>query len=531
LRLSLLLFLLASVATSQVQDADTLLLAAATDRNSSEGILADLLAKGAHVEARNPNTGDTPVILAARAGNLAFVKALLARGADVNAANKTGATALSSAFNGNRANEIVKALLAGGANANARANGGTTVLMAATRLGDTESVLALLAAGADVNAKADDGSTALSAASRSRADIAEILRTAGAEARHPNPVHTDELVELSRLIRRVDPESSGSAAQGPVTFDAVIGRDGAVRSLVLTAGSAALEDPARRAATQWRYEPWTLDGENVEVSTVLTVDFPAGEVGTERDRGAGEIAKQIARLQATNVRRDGMAILEKAIRSCGSAKPPNEACADANDWYGMALHKDTRPETLLKVEPLYLKALELRVRSPHSFASMALSFELEATALGALGQDDRARQMFDRARELRALSVKAMDRAAQNVSSPVQVPAPDPKIIESRAANSVFRVGGGVSPPSVTYKVDPQYSEEARLLKYSGTVLLSVVVDTQGRARDIQLVRGLGLGLDEQAVSAVQRWVFKPGTRGGQPVNVRARIEVNFKLL
>jgi len=95
----------------------------------------------------------------------------------------------------------------------------------------------------------------------------------------------------------------------------------------------------------------------------------------------------------------------------------------------------------------------------------------------------------------------------------------------------VFRVGGGVSQPSVLFKVDPEYSEEARKAKYSGTVTLAVIVDAEGRARDIHVVKSLGMGLDEKAIEAVEKWRFKPGMKGGQAVNVRAQIEVNFRLL
>jgi len=93
------------------------------------------------------------------------------------------------------------------------------------------------------------------------------------------------------------------------------------------------------------------------------------------------------------------------------------------------------------------------------------------------------------------------------------------------------RVGGGVSQPSVIFKVDPDYSEEARRAKYSGTMALSVIVDTEGHARDIRIVKTLGMGLDQEAVIAVNQWRFKPGMKGGQPVNIRATIEVNFRLL
>ena len=88
----------------------------------------------------------------------------------------------------------------------------------------------------------------------------------------------------------------------------------------------------------------------------------------------------------------------------------------------------------------------------------------------------------------------------------------------------------GISQPAVIHKVDPEYSEEARKAQYSGTVLLSVIVDTQGNPRDIRVIRKLGMGLDEKAVEAVQKWKFRPAMKGATPVNVRATVEVNFKL-
>ncbi len=94
-----------------------------------------------------------------------------------------------------------------------------------------------------------------------------------------------------------------------------------------------------------------------------------------------------------------------------------------------------------------------------------------------------------------------------------------------------YRVGGVVTAPRVLAKIDPEYSEEARQAKAQGTVLLSVVVDRSGRAKNLQIVRGLGMGLDERAMAAVLQWVFAPGTRNGTPVDVRAQIEVNFRLL
>jgi periplasmic protein TonB len=95
----------------------------------------------------------------------------------------------------------------------------------------------------------------------------------------------------------------------------------------------------------------------------------------------------------------------------------------------------------------------------------------------------------------------------------------------------VYHAGGDVSMPQLVSKVEPEYSEEARKAKYSGTVLLSIVVDEHGLPRDIRVIRPVGLGLDEKAVEAVARWRFRPGLKGGRAVAVQANIEVSFRLL
>ena len=94
-----------------------------------------------------------------------------------------------------------------------------------------------------------------------------------------------------------------------------------------------------------------------------------------------------------------------------------------------------------------------------------------------------------------------------------------------------YRIGGDVSAPVLVTKVEPEYSEEARKAKYSGTVLLSIVVDANGLPRDIHIIRPLGLGLDEKAIEAVSKWRFRPGMKGGHAVATQAQVEVNFRLL
>ena len=90
---------------------------------------------------------------------------------------------------------------------------------------------------------------------------------------------------------------------------------------------------------------------------------------------------------------------------------------------------------------------------------------------------------------------------------------------------------GGVSAPHATYTPDPEYSEEARKTKQMGTVVINLIVDASGTARDIQIQRPLGLGLDEKAIKAVSTWKFDPAQKDGVPVPVGIYVEVNFPSL
>lgn len=108
------------------------------------------------------------------------------------------------------------------------------------------------------------------------------------------------------------------------------------------------------------------------------------------------------------------------------------------------------------------------------------------------------------------------------VLTPAPAPTPMPANLAPR---------GSVTAPSVIYKRNPGYTEEARRAKLSGSVTLKLVVDKEGMPEDIQVVQSLGMGLDEKAIEAVRQWRFRPGQKDGKPVNEIVRVQVNFKLL
>jgi protein TonB len=90
---------------------------------------------------------------------------------------------------------------------------------------------------------------------------------------------------------------------------------------------------------------------------------------------------------------------------------------------------------------------------------------------------------------------------------------------------------GGYGTPSCLYCPQAQFSDEAVKAKFQGIVMVSAVIGADGRVIDARVIKGLGLGLDENALAAVKTWRFKPALGpDGKPTTVRQAISVEFHL-
>jgi protein TonB len=88
-----------------------------------------------------------------------------------------------------------------------------------------------------------------------------------------------------------------------------------------------------------------------------------------------------------------------------------------------------------------------------------------------------------------------------------------------------------VSRPRCAYCPDPQYTDEAREAKLQGRVTLQVLVGADGRAAQVRIVQGIGLGLDERAAQAIRSWKFVPAQDAGRrPVPAWITVEAIFRL-
>lgn len=123
---------------------------------------------------------------------------------------------------------------------------------------------------------------------------------------------------------------------------------------------------------------------------------------------------------------------------------------------------------------------------------------------------------------------------AQCVDARIDAAPPSKPANASHAANNavetngIYQVGGPVQAPKLLHCTEPAYSEEAQEFHVSGDSILSLVVSAEGKPQDITVVSKLGVGLDENAITAVKGWRFQPALFNGLPVPVRIQLVVPF---
>jgi TonB family protein len=103
---------------------------------------------------------------------------------------------------------------------------------------------------------------------------------------------------------------------------------------------------------------------------------------------------------------------------------------------------------------------------------------------------------------------------------------PAPPTVRSQAADTRAKV----VPAEILSKPTPIYTQEARSLRIEGEVLLEAVLEASGSLRVVRVVRGLGHGLDDNAVKAAEQIHFKPAMKDGQPTDSTVVLHIIFQL-
>lgn len=86
----------------------------------------------------------------------------------------------------------------------------------------------------------------------------------------------------------------------------------------------------------------------------------------------------------------------------------------------------------------------------------------------------------------------------------------------------------GYEAPELIRRVPANYSSEAAREKVDGVVVLLVTVAADGSVRNPQILKGLGYGLDEQAIKSVLQWRYKPARKNGESIDSQVTISLGF---
>ena len=98
------------------------------------------------------------------------------------------------------------------------------------------------------------------------------------------------------------------------------------------------------------------------------------------------------------------------------------------------------------------------------------------------------------------------------------------------SADKPAHIGGTVKPPKVLTSQEPSFTPVARALHLSGQVQLYFWLLEDGSVSHLAIEKAVGLGLDEAALAAVQKYTFSPAMQNGKPVKVDLYIDVKFEI-
>jgi TonB family protein len=123
-------------------------------------------------------------------------------------------------------------------------------------------------------------------------------------------------------------------------------------------------------------------------------------------------------------------------------------------------------------------------------------------------------------------SARAVSAGFGDVALATSISSPQPR----RTAVLREALPETTKPVEILVKPRPAYTDEARRLQLEGEVLLEILFAASGSTRVIRVLRGLGHGLDENAIAAAAAIRYRPAERAGAPVDTAATVHIVFQL-
>jgi TonB family protein len=325
---------------------------------------------------------------------------------------------------------------------------------------------------------------------------------------------------LSRKVPPVYPPLARQARiQGTVVLKVVITKSGDIGTLRLVSGHPVLAPAAIEAVKQWKYRPYLSNGEPVEVTTNVQINFslagnpPTGVVGDTPGVPAeiiGEGTGGLPRVSETVMRGQRTQKIDPVY--------PSTALQTGIQGFvllNVRIDKDgnVADVTLVSGHPLLVQAAMDAVKQWKYQPYLLNGAPMEVETAVHL--------RFDLSGGGNVMEPEAvMTELAPAISADTSGPALHKRV----------RISQGVAAALVADQVQAEYPPEAREQHIQGNVLLQVIIGKEGNVENVQLISGHPL-LAPAAIDAVKQWKYRPYLLNGEPVEVQTQVLVNFTLV
>jgi len=368
----------------------------------------------------------------------------------------------------------------------------------------------------------------------------------------PERVRVSDDVMRGVLVKKIAPVypplARQARIQGTVILKVVINKSGDVCDVQLVSGHPMLSPAAIEAVKQWKYLPYLLNGEPVEVETNVQVifkiadtdDAPAGFTGNVLGGTLPPIAGSLPADAPPSETNSGnpkhVWVSEAVMRGLRSENvtptyPPLALQAKVQGV--VILTVQTSPEgdvqsiRLMSGHPVLVPAAIEAVKQwkykPYLLNGVPVEVETTVRLLFTLSSEHESQGSAGDA-PLDALPQGGIIGGV--IGTQVTTPSPGTPV---PALPHRIRVSSGVSAGLLKTKVNPIYPPDARDQHIQGVVVLGVKIDNEGNVYDVELISGHPL-LAEAAIDAVRQWKYRPYLLNGNPVEVVTQVQVNFSL-
>ena len=259
--------------------------------------------------------------------------------------------------------------------------------------------------------------------------------------------------------------------------------------------------------------PAFADGSSLDTRVTMVVGFP----------GTGESTESVTVVPGTVI---------PVSMSRHRQVNLNEESADQTEQLQELTLKLKRGVGLGSVEVAYSEVYDLEVDHPWSVTGPRSSSDIKGELTLVDFNMDLAvyRVVFKQGTEVLADSKVAVERGGRAVVGGLDGDeAPYFFLVLQPAAKALF-VKGNVQHPRKISAVHPQYTEKARKEGLQGLVILQALINEEGLVEEIEVIKGMPLGLTEEAMKALENWTFEPATLEGKPVAVFYNLTFNFRL-